>query len=440
MNPGNGNAQGARASVELVLRGEFGEESFTLRFSDPEVLAVLQRVDANRGSVVETMIRVGTYALQAGSSGFDVRAVRLELERAADNAGQALSDMQTHVAETMGQGGTLAAAVDAAGEKLMTAVAEVIARQSDGDVPGTLVAKVQAGAKSVEEVMSGIRDKIRDDLRQASERQTDALSKAVRDVRDLDPASGMGSAVSRIEKAIVELTTVVAATAAVGQERERGTAKGALYEDEVAVIVASIAQVYGDRAEQTGGQPGKVILNKRPSCRGDVTCYAGGAPLVVLEVMDRNSAVLSSNLVIPELDAAIGNRGVRAAIAVVSSADNPLMCQQPLQILGPDKWAVVLEKDGGSLLALKVAYRLARASAMREESHESNVDVERIKSGLGEINRGLILLGDVRSQLSNIRGCEAKASEGLLRYEREVTAAVLRVTNELIVAPTEDAA
>lgn len=431
---------GSSGSRELILEGQFAGESFSLRFADPEVIGVLQRVDGNCGSVIETMIRVGTYALQASSAGLDVRAVRLELERAADNAGRALVDMQSAVATTMGEGGALSAAMDAAREKLLAAVGEVIARQSDGDVPGTLIARVQAGAKSVESVMAEVRDKIRDDLRQAGERQTDALSKAVRDVRDLDPASAMGSALGRIEKAVNDLTTVVAATGAAATERERGTAKGTVYEDEVAATVASIAQVYGDRAEQTGKQPGRCIKNQRPSCSGDITCYEGGAPLVVLEAMDRNRTMLTSKLVLMELDEAIANRGAKSAIAVVSSSDNALMCQQPLQILGPNKWAAVVEKDGGSLLALKIAYRLARATAAQEMTHENAVDLERIKTGLGEINRGLALLTDVKSQLSNIRGCEVKASEGLARYERAVTATVLRVINEIIALPDTDAA
>ena len=117
--------------VELILSGQFGDESFSLKFDDPEILAVLQRVERNRGSVVETMIHVGTYALQASSTGLDVRAVRLELERAADNAKKALSDMQTQVADTIGDGGLLATAMDAARSKLMGAMDEVISRRID---------------------------------------------------------------------------------------------------------------------------------------------------------------------------------------------------------------------------------------------------------------------------------------------------------------------
>jgi hypothetical protein len=240
---------------------------------------------------------------------------------------------------------------------------------------------------------------------------------------------------------MVELTSAVAASQQVAAERRRGTAKGRDYEDFVAVEVASIATVYGDRTEQTGSQQGKAIGKRGAALRGDVTCWLDDGIAVVIEAMDRKKDRLTHKLVRAELEEAMANRGASAAIAVMSAAEGTLMCGQPLQPLASNMWAVHLPHDGSTVLALQVTYQLAREAAKIVAAGEPDgLDVEALKTGVEELNRKLSSLARVKQQIDNIAGCQEKASSELVRFEREMRESIFRLLNCLATQIVHDAA
>ncbi len=195
--------------------------------------------------------------------------------------------------------------------------------------------------------------------------------------------------------------------------------------------IAGIAGVHGDRAEHTGNVGGRSISQKGASKRGDITCAISGEPGIVVECMDRAKNELTPKLVADELVAAMQNRGARAAIAVMSSSDNATMLGQPLQVLGTNMWAVVVQKEDPSLIAVQVAYKLARLVATAPTDRANVVDFEALKAAASEINGKLDLLKDVKTQLKNIADCRDKAWLSVSRLEREVGDAIRELLNSL---------
>ena len=163
------------------------------------------------------------------------------------------------------------------------------------------------------------------------------------DFRELDPASGIGGALGRIETMLREQNALLAANRAAASEYERISAKGLDYEELVAQVIADIAVVHGDRAERSGADAGLRRGEKRLAKRGDVTVWLGDDPAVVVEVKD--SARVTATVMQRELSAAMENRGARAGIAVISTNRSSLMWGRPDPPLRTDMWAVHLPKD-----------------------------------------------------------------------------------------------
>ena len=163
----------------------------------------------------------------------------------------------------------------------------------------------------------------------------DARQNRGRTSRELDPASGIGGALGRIETMLREQNALLAANRAAASEYERISAKGLDYEELVAQVIADIAVVHGDRAERSGADAGlRFVARSDLAKRGDVTVWLGDDPAVVVEVKD--SARVTATVMQRELDAAMENRGARAGIAVISTNRSSLMCGQPLISLRTD--------------------------------------------------------------------------------------------------------
>lgn len=414
----------------LHISGRFGSHSFDAAIDNRDVLDALERFD-HPARAVEVLLTIGACATLASSNGFSAQALRSELDGAVERTTAAMGELREHVVATVGAEGPLARAVAQVADDLVASLRETVANQSDPDTPGTLVAKIKGSIAGIDAALAAARASIAKDFQETSERQSDSIKGALREMRDLDPSSALGRALTGIESTVAELSRTVAAAQATAGERNRGTLKGADYEEFTAIEVAAVASVHGDAAERTGNRPGQLILNKKPSLRGDVTVRVSGGQTIVVEAMDRAASVLTFRLVSEELVEAMENRAARAAIAVISGAENPIMCGQRLQFLGDDKWAVVLQKDEPDALALQVAYKLARARVLSTPNREQEIDVEVLRGAVEDINQKLTGLGEVKSQLSNISRCGDKAQAAVVKVEREVRNAVIEIIDSL---------
>ncbi|MGH2804791.1 MAG: hypothetical protein ACRDL4_17360, partial [Thermoleophilaceae bacterium] len=149
-------------------------------------------------------------------------------------------------------------------------------------------------------------------------------------------------------------------------ERERGTAKGRSFEEQVADAVDAIALAQGDVAEAVGdlrgatGRTGDIVV-AIDACNGP----ARGR--VVFEAKDRR---LSRPRALEELDKAMADRDADFAVLVVPTEAEIPARLQGLREYNGDK--LVVAHDDASL-ALEVGYRLARARVLLQRS-DTEVD------------------------------------------------------------------
>ena len=178
-------------------------------------------------------------------------------------------------------------------------------------------------------------------------------------------------------------------------EREKGTAKGRSFEEQVAEAVDALALAQGDVAEAVGdlkGATGKT---------GDVVvaidaCNGPARGRIVFEAKDRR---LSKPGALAELDKAMADRDADFAVLVVPTDAEVPARLQGLREYNGDK--LVVTHDDASL-ALEVGYRLARARVLLKRS-DSDVDAAAVHD---LVERALAAMDDVRKVKSQLTGAK----------------------------------
>ena len=194
----------------------------------------------------------------------------------------------------------------------------------------------------------------------------------------------------------------------VGEERERGTAKGRTFEEAVADAVDAIAIAQGDVAEavgditEAGGKVGDVVV-AIDACNGP----ARGR--IVVEAKDRR---LSGPKALNELDQAMAERSADFAVLVVPTEDEVPAKMQPLREYNGDKLVVALDPDAGSL-ALELGYRLARARVLMKRSDADGIDAGAIHDAAERALAALAEERKVKQQLTAAKTNIDKAYDGV---------------------------
>jgi hypothetical protein len=178
-------------------------------------------------------------------------------------------------------------------------------------------------------------------------------------------------------------------------EREKGTAKGRSFEEQVAEAIDAIAVAQGDVAEAVGdvrGATGKT---------GDVVvaidaCSGPPRGRIVFEAKDRR---LSRPGALAELDKAMADRDADFAVLVVPTEEEVPSKLQALREYNGDK--LVLAHDEVAL-ALEVGYRLARARVLMKRS-DTEVDAAAVHD---LVERALAAMEDVRRVKSQLSGAK----------------------------------
>ena len=179
-------------------------------------------------------------------------------------------------------------------------------------------------------------------------------------------------------------------------ERERGTAKGRTFEEQVFETLDALATPQGDVAEPVGdvkGATGKT---------GDVVvaidaCNGPARGRIVFEAKDSR---LSRPKALAELDGALEQRDADFAVLVVPGADEVPARMQPLREYNGDK--LIVEFDpADSTLGLELGYRLARARVLMARADGAEVDSAAVQD---VVQRALTALEDVRRVKSQLSG------------------------------------
>ncbi len=182
-------------------------------------------------------------------------------------------------------------------------------------------------------------------------------------------------------------------------ERERGTAKGRTYEEQVVEALDAIAAAQGDCCDAVGD------LSGASGRTGDVVISidAAAGPVrgrIVFEAKDRR---LSAPRAREELSRALAQRDADFAVLVVPGEDEVPAKMHPLREWGGDSLIVTYDPEEGSRLSLEVGYRLARARVMMASATAGEVDSEAVHT---QVERALAEMVEVRKVKSQLTGAK----------------------------------
>jgi hypothetical protein len=180
-------------------------------------------------------------------------------------------------------------------------------------------------------------------------------------------------------------------------ERERGTAKGRTFEEEVADAIDRIAAVQGDDSEAVGDVAGSTGRT------GDVVVGIDGCsgPPRGRIVFEAKNSKKSRPDALRELDRALEQRDADFAVLVVPNEDKVPAKMRPLREYNGDKLIVTFDPDAEGQLSLELAYSLARARVLMQRSDSDGVDASAVHD---TVERALNAMEAVRAIKSTLKG------------------------------------
>ena len=336
--------------------------------------------------IVGDAIEIGARVLDREQAAANAEYVRTEFEKAAQDLDRQFSDKARTVAEHFGEkvdevfgeeGGQLAKEF----EKLF----------SDGST-----ASVQ---NRVRELVADMLVKSREDLvRQfsAADGSNPLANFKASTVREL---GRMVERLNEMQEQVLALRAEKDKLEELDAERERGTAKGRSFEEQVAEAVDAIAIAQGDVADAVGDQKGATgktgdVLVSIEACNG---------PARGRIVFEAKNAKLSSPEARRELSRGMRERDADFAVLVVPADDKVPAKLTPLREYEGDKLVVTYEPDTGSPLALEVGYRLARARVLMKRAGADGIDSGAVREA---VERAVAELEEVRKVKSQLTGAK----------------------------------
>jgi hypothetical protein len=234
----------------------------------------------------------------------------------------------------------------------------------------------------------------------------------------LDPTR-LGSPLHQFRTEIAEgfrgvherLTALEAASRARAEERARGTAKGADFEELLDELLGGIARGSGDLLDRTANEEGAVLRSKKGDfvLTVDPTLTRGADLRVVVEAKDRP---MSLRAIRDELREARQNRCAAIALAIFTTSHAPAGVA-PFTVLGDDVYAVVdpADPDAPTLEAAVKLARLLALATLRER--EVDVDAAGIAQALAGIREQLDAIQKLKTQLTSIGNATKAVWSGL---------------------------
>jgi hypothetical protein len=190
-------------------------------------------------------------------------------------------------------------------------------------------------------------------------------------------------------------------------ERERGTAKGRTFEEEVHEALDLIALPQGDDCEAVGdlkegtGKKGDIVV-------GIGACHGPARGRIVFEV---KTSRLSRPKALEELDGAKAERNADYAILVVPSEEKVPAKMLALREYNGDKLIVPFDPEDRSALALQVGYSLARARVLMAKGGGEGVDTAAVRDAVERALGAMEEVRRIKQQLTASKTSIDKAGE-----------------------------
>jgi len=222
------------------------------------------------------------------------------------------------------------------------------------------------------------------------------------------------------------------------QERARGTAKGADFEDALEERLGTIARGLGDLVERTGAEGGDAMTSKKGDLviTIDPTRTRGTSLRIVVEAKDRSMPLTRMT---KELADARVNRSAAVALAVFTPHTAPTSVS-PLALVGPDVFATY-DPETDDAVALEAAYRAARILALvtlRDAAVQ--LDAEAVTRALDDLGRQVDVVRSLKTKLTHIGSTAREVSDALDLLRAGVLRSVKELEEQLAVAEDDVAA
>lgn len=207
------------------------------------------------------------------------------------------------------------------------------------------------------------------------------------------------------------ITALEEAKRARAEERARGTAKGADFEDALEQRLGAMARGLGDLVELCGTEGGDAMLSKKGDLviTIDPTRTRGTSLRIVVEAKDRSMPL---NRMTNELADARVNRSAVVALAVFTPHSAPSSVS-PFAMFGQDVYATY-DPETDDATALEAAYRTARILALLTLRDKAvQLDAEAVTRSLEDLTRQVDVVRGLKTKLTHIGSTANEVSSAL---------------------------
>jgi hypothetical protein len=412
----------------LVVDGLVIEDECAVRL-------VREREEAGADPVrtVADAIEIGARVLDREQAGANAEFVKGELDKATRDVELVLAERTREVTEHIGR------KVDEAFGAESGHVTKTIEKHFSDDSAGAVQNRVR---EVVAEALTHVQQSLVQQFSSADARNPLAEFKAGV-VRELQ-SSGQNQArtlqevdrrLAAMQQQLGEMRVERQKLEELEAERERGTAKGRTFEEQVVEAVDRIASLQGDDCDAVGdtrGATGRV---------GDVVvaldaCNGPARGTIVFEV---KTGKLSKNDALRELDRAKEDRTADFAVLVVPSEAKVPARMRQLHEYNGDKLIVSFDPEAEGMIALEVAYKLARARVLMSRSDSDGVDAKGVRDS---VERALNAMERVRAVKNTLTGAQTQIGKAkdVLDEMAEQVREHLRNVDQLVLAGSPEEA
>lgn len=246
-------------------------------------------------------------------------------------------------------------------------LADLLRDVDESDRPDIFADVVEVGARVLQRYQDGAAgDLVRHELerlkslvalemeafRQQSSQQDETVTQAI--------VEGVQGVMNQIAMHLSRIEGTLASAGALKDERERGTAKGRIFEEQVVAVIDELSSRKGDMCEATGD-----LRGEGGGRAGDAVVHigAGEGPSRGRIVFEAKTGRLSRGEMIRELDRAKQDRNADFSILVVEGFEKIPASTHWLREINGDKLVVPYDEEMGSL-ALETGYCLARSRVL----------------------------------------------------------------------------
>jgi hypothetical protein len=391
------NGEGPAQAIEDVVTVEDDVvllENFTE--SDPDVVALIGRA-TDQAEAVHRLLRIGAQAAKVVETDLSANMMEGRIGALNDHVDERFNEFAAIVESIVDpEAGSLATFFAVNRQKIDEAFNEAVDADKKSSPISAFVRVFEEAATEAAGSLSGVLSlddedsqlfKIREELKGVIAEQTTKLEGDIQGVRDL-----------------------VAGEAGIASEREKGTAKGRDYEDQVYEEASCLAVPYRDLVEDVGKVVGSAGTKK-----GDSVVHLSLEDTFGLDgriVFEAKNTALGIRETFEQIEGAMLNRDAQVGVAVFASQD-----QAPTAVpfQESDTKAIVVYNPDEGIDALRLAYMWARTKVRQELASNAgfDIDVARVSALVDEARQALAVATTIKGNHTKAKNAIEKATEGV---------------------------